>query len=138
MMIYAISKLSVVFFLGDTLTPCTPANTHFFFLPTWWKYLNTYYDPLGQCSPAFTDANGTFHLIYILFVGLAVIDMLLRLAGFVAVVSIIASGAQYIFANGNPEKAAGARRRLYNSLIGLGIALVATAVVSFIGKQIGQ
>jgi len=114
--------------VGDT---CTLKSHSFFFLPSWWEYLNTRVDALGECSPTFNFPSD------ILGVGLAVLDMLLRLAGFAAVVSIIIAGAQYIFANGTPDKAAAARRRIYNSLIGLAIALTATALVTFVGNQIG-
>lgn len=109
---------------------CPISHHSFFFLPPWWEYLNGAGDALGQCSPAFSFPGS------ILPVGLAVLDMLLRVAGFIAVISIMIAGTQYLFAGGNPEKAAGARSRLYNSLIGLAIALTATAFVTFIGHQL--
>ena len=37
-------------------------------------------------------------------------------------------------AMGNPEKAAAARKRLYNSLISLGIVFAAAGGVAFIGR----
>jgi len=52
------------------------------------------------------------------------------------VLSIIFSGVMYITAQGNVEKATSARRRVYNSLIGLAIALVATAFVTFLGNTL--
>ncbi|HET6864209.1 MAG TPA: hypothetical protein VFH37_03370 [Candidatus Saccharimonadales bacterium] len=104
---------------------------HFLFLPPWWEYIKSgSTDALGQCAPNFNFPTDIW------LVGLAVLDMLLRLAGFVAVISIIIAGFQYQFTMGNPEKAAAARRRLYNSLIGLAIALIATAVVTFIGNEL--
>lgn len=87
-----------------------------------------------------TDPNVTPHFVFpadIWLIGLAILDMLLRLAGFVAVISIIIAGVSYITATGEPDKAAAARRRLYNSLIGLAIALIATALVSFVGNSLG-
>ena len=109
-------------------------TTHqFFFFPPWWEYLQSRLttDSLNQCVVNFQFPGD------VLPVGLAILDMLLRLAGFVAVVSIIAAGFQHLFTGGNPEKAASARRRLWNSLIGLGIVITATAAVTFIGQQIG-
>ncbi|HET7827354.1 MAG TPA: hypothetical protein VFK97_00605 [Candidatus Saccharimonadales bacterium] len=107
------------------------ASKHFFFLPPWWEYLkNSTTDALGQCSPTFNFPNDLW------LVGLAILDMLLRLAGFVAVISIIIAGIQHQFTMGDPQKAAAARRRLYNSLIGLAIALIATAAVTFIGNEL--
>lgn len=133
----ALIKLGGLFSFGTTLTPCTLKGNSFFFLPSWWEYLPKYIDPLKNCSPALTDASGNFNFVYILDVGLAVLDILLRLAGFAAVISIIIAGAQYQFSSGDPQKAAAARKRIYNSLIGLAIALTATAIVVFVGNQIG-
>jgi hypothetical protein len=112
---------------------CTPANTHFLFLPPWWEYLKGgTIDALGQCAPNFTFPGDVWS------VGLAILDMLLRIAGFAAVVSIIIAGFQHQFTMGDPQKAATARRRIYNSLIGLAIALIATALVTFIGNQLAK
>ena len=110
---------------------CTPPKKHFLFLPSWWEYLKGgTVDALGQCAPNFTFPGDIW------LVGLAVLDMLLRLAGFLAVVSIIIAGFQYQFTMGDSQKAAAARRRIYNSLLGLAVALIATAAVTFIGNQL--
>ncbi|HZP55289.1 MAG TPA: pilin [Candidatus Saccharimonadales bacterium] len=106
------------------------AKPSFFFLPTWYEYLNFTADPSGGCSVAINFPQDT------LPIGLAILDILLRLAGFVAVIAIIISGIMYITATGSPEKAAAARKRLYNSLIGLAIAFVAAGVVAFIGNSV--
>ena len=108
--------------------PCQMSKTKFFIIPPWWEYLSGQRDPLLQCSPAFHFPTDIWA------VGLAVLDMLIRLAGFVAVVSIIIAGLQYVTATGNAEKATAARRRIINSLIGLAIASVAAATVAFIGN----
>jgi hypothetical protein len=125
------AALLLKFFAAAPVSCPLPKNT-FFFLPNWWEYLNGQLDGLGQCGPVVDLPQG------LLPIGLAVLDMLLRLAGFAAVVSIIIAGAQHLLTDGNPEKAAAARKRLYNSLIGLAIALTATALVTFIGGQIGK
>jgi hypothetical protein len=119
--------------LGD---PCTLEKNRFLFLPPWWEYMSGKVDVLGQCSPSFSNAAGSFQLNDIWLIGLAVLDMLLRVAGFVAVISIIIAGFQHQFTMGDAQKAAAARRRIYNSLIGLAIALIATAAVTFIGNQL--
>ena len=85
---------------------------------------------LGGCNPQFTGLSD------LLPIGLAVLDMLLYAAGFIAVLMVIAGGLEYIFAGGEPEKGAEARKRIVNSLIGLVIAISAAAVVSFIGRAI--
>lgn len=120
-----IKSLPFVFAAGCSAKP------FFFFLPPWYKYLKFSSDPAGGCAVQLNNFPND-----ILLIGLAVLDMLIRLAGFVAVISIIISGIMYITATGTPEKAASARRRLYNSLIGLAIALVATGFVAFIGNKL--
>ncbi len=103
----------------------------FFFLPHWWEYMTTFrWDTLGQCVPSVAFPTSVFPI------SLAVLDMLLRIAGFAAVIAIMISGIQYIAAQGNPEKAASARKMLYNALIGLGIAFTATLFVTFIGNNL--
>ena len=109
---------------------CPLPHQVFFIIPPWWEYLSGRYDQLLQCSPYFTFPGD------ILPLGLAVLDMLLRLAGFLAVISIIIAGVEYITSTGNADKITNARRRWINALIGLSIALVATAVVSFVGHNL--
>ncbi len=110
---------------------CNLHGGGFFFLPSWSEYLHGTYNGLGECSTSFTPP-GDFFLI-----GLAILDALIRVAGFAAVVSIIIAGIQYIIAIGNAEKITNARRRIIYALSGLAIALVATAVVGYIGRVFG-
>lgn len=102
-------------------------ETVFFFLPTWYKYLQ--FD--GSCSVVFNFPGDVW------LVAAAVVEMLLRLAGFVAVIAIVISGVRYILSGGNAEKAASARRGVINSFIGLAIALIAAGFVDFIGNKLG-
>jgi hypothetical protein len=106
----------------------------FFLFDPWWKYLGSKTDALGNCVP---NANLIAHPSNIWLIGLAILDMLLRLAGFVAVISIIIAGLELIRSEGSPEKATNARQRLVNSLVGLAIAAGATALVAFIGASVG-
>lgn len=111
----------------------TPCNQHiFFFLPPWWEYLPaSKFAPPPDCSIqvfAFPDD--------LLAVGLAVVDMLLRVAGLVAIISIIIAGVGYITASGDVQKTASARKRIYNALIGLAIVAIASGAVAFIGNTL--
>lgn len=100
-----------------------------FFIPPWWEYISP--DKIGaDCSIAFSFPND------LLAVSLAIVDMLLRVAGLVAIVSIIAAGVSYITASGTVEKTASARRRIYNSLIGLAVVAIASGFVAFIGNTL--
>lgn len=135
MMYLFFSNLNL-FLFAATGDPCNNVKSDGFFgFPHWWKYLDKQYDPLGQCAPVVDFAH---HPASLWLIGLAVLDMLLRLAGFVAVVSIIIAGVQLITSEGNPEKASSGRDRLINSLLGLGIAAIATILVSFIGKSVAS
>jgi hypothetical protein len=113
---------------------CTPPQKTFFFLPSWWEYLDGKQDALGKCVPNLNILHQPSNLW---LVGLAVLDILLRLAGFIAVVSIIIAGVELIRTEGNTEKATNARQRIFNSLIGLAIAAGATALVVFVGNTVG-
>ncbi len=119
------AKLFPTLFIG-----CDLSSSSFFFLPPWWEYLKGAPDELGQCSPAVNFPH------VILPVGLALLDIMIRLAGFVAIISIIIAGVAYITSSGDPTKAASARKRIYNSLIGLAIVFIAAAVVAFIGNSL--
>lgn len=125
--------LNLITYFAKIGDPCDlPGSSGSFFgLPHWWEYMGKgVRDGLNQCTPRFNDLSDIFPI------GLAVLDILLRVAGFLAVISIIIAGVEYIIAVGNPEKITSARKRAINSLVGLGIALVATATVSFIGRSL--
>lgn len=109
---------------------CTIAKHSFFFFPPWWEYLGVTKDSLGQCVPYFHFPSD------ILPVALAIVDILLRVAGLVAIVSIIIAGVGYITAAGQVEKTASARKRIYNALIGLALVAIASGVVAFIGNTV--
>jgi uncharacterized membrane protein YccC len=69
---------------------------------------------------------------------LAVVDDLLRVAGLVAVGFVIYAAFEYLTSQGNPEQTGKAQSTIINALIGLAIAMVAIAVVSFLGNKFGQ
>lgn len=124
-------KLPTLLFAADYGADCTLTSHSFFFLPSWWEYVPTKIDlATNQCAVAFKFPQDTWA------VALAILDMLLRVGGFVAVISIIIAGIQYLTATG-PDKGTAARKRIVNSLIGLAIVLVASVTVKFIGSSIG-
>jgi hypothetical protein len=103
------------------------AQNTFFLLPSWWEYLGQNPD----CSANFSGVGDIW------LVGLAIVDILLRVAGLIAVVAIMAGGISYMTAGGNPEKAASARKRIISAIGGLAIVMLATIIVTFVGKSIG-
>jgi len=129
-----LTKLSPLFIFAagsSTTQTCTMARPFFFFFPPWWEYLTKGTpDALGQCSPTVVLPGDLWAI------GLAILDMMLRVAGFAALVSLMIAGVDDIFSGGDPQKASAARWRMYNSFIGLGISIIAVALVSFIGKAL--
>lgn len=130
--------------LGFSLVPAMPtlANQHdtnvapcnaggnFFSFPTWYKYLDC--DEGGNGSPVIgQDGEGNYDLNQLWLIGAAVFEMLSRVAGLLAVFLIIWGGFRYITSVGNADQASNARKTIINALIGLIIAIMATALVSF-------
>jgi hypothetical protein len=122
-------------------------------LPAWYKYLKNYVrnDPGGACAfdlgkgnqsgdcTAAHTAGGTCVEdagVFVL-IGLAIVDILLRLAGMVAVGFIIYGGIKYVLSQGEPDHIKQAQSTIINALIGLVIAIIATGVVAFAGSKLG-
>lgn len=105
-------------------------------IPPWWKYIKEgERDALGTCQPALNLENRPYEAWSI---GLAILDMMLVLAGILAVIFIIIAGINFIVSQGNPDEARKARMRMVNALVGVAIVFVAIAFVNFIGNQIGK
>jgi hypothetical protein len=120
------------FYFGAGASCTLDKSQVFFFLPPWWEFIkNGSSDVLGACQPALEFPSS------ILSIGLAIIDILLRLAGLAATISIIIAGVTYMTAGGDVSKTASARRRIYNAFIGLAIVSIATVLVTFIGNSLG-
>jgi hypothetical protein len=123
---------SVFIFFADVCSVKT-----FFGIPPWYKYL------VGSGRMAANKVTGACELVGKLqwgdltLVALAVLDMALRISGLVAAVFVLYAGFQYVTSDGQPEKTADAQKTIINALIGMAIALVAAAVVSFIGNKLG-
>ncbi|PID32351.1 hypothetical protein CR970_01110 [Candidatus Saccharibacteria bacterium] len=99
-------------------------------LPAWYKYVEGKTDGTGRCSLNFTFPNDVGLVL------LAVVEILLRVAGMAAVAFIIYGGMQYLISQGEPDKVNGAKQTIYNALIGLLVAVFATAMVNFIGTRL--
>lgn len=97
--------------------------------PHWWEYLDGKV-VAGSCTPDVVWPGGVWAI------GLAILGILLRVAGIVAVISIIVSGVMYVTSAGSPERASSALERIINSLVGLAIVLLAASVVAFIGGRL--
>lgn len=81
----------------------------------------------NECGQQASDIPGVI---------LAIIDDLLRLAALAAVAFIFIGSFEYVGSRGNSERAASAQSTIISALTGLAVALVAVALVSFIGNQL--
>lgn len=115
----------------------TPLLTHFaagcksgfFGFPHWYEYLTL--DPKTCQVSKFTVPND------LIMVALAIIDILIHIAGLVAIVYVVIGGVQYVTSQGSPDATAKAQSTVLNALIGLALAVTAIAFVSFIGNKLG-
>jgi len=112
---------------------CSPGGS-FLKFPTWYQYLNSE-QVAGKCTPVLdlTKNPGQITLI-----ALALIEILLRVAGIVAVGFVIYGGYQFILSQGEPDRAAAARNTIINAIIGLVISISATGIVVFVGTNLSK
>lgn len=132
---------------GGSVNPGTPSKCgkggEFFGLPTWYEFL----PPGDNCSISLqkTDANGVpqydngknvydFNKLWL--VALAIADILLWIAGLVAVLFVIYGGYQYITSQFDPEGTKKAKDTIINALIGLSVAILSSAIVRFVGSKL--
>jgi hypothetical protein len=118
---------------------CDKSNSFLGILPKWYKYLPYDYDPVtSKCEiKAVLREQGGINLDPLLPVGLAVLEMILRIAGLVAVIYVIYGAFKYITSQGEPDNTKNARETIINALIGAAIVVIASSVVAFIGNRIG-
>ncbi len=108
--------------------------------PTWYRYLDVGGPECEIIGPPAADS--TPDNIKIDWqkaagrIGLAVIEIMLRIAALVAVAYVIYGGFRYITSQGEPENAKSARQTIMNGLIGLVISLIATGTVAFIATTL--
>lgn len=115
---------------------CTTKST-LFGVPSWYQYLQLKPGPNGTCDIVnFTLVSPTGPSS-VLLIALALLNMALHLVGLVAIAFVIYGGIQLIISRGEPDKAAGARSTIINSLVGLAIALIAIPFVAYLGNKLG-
>jgi hypothetical protein len=112
---------------------------NFFGIPPWYKYLvssgrMTATGTGCEISGAFDwKPDGGSDIILILF---GILDMMLRISAYVAIGFILWGAIQYITSDGQPDRTKNAQSTIINALVGLVIAMVATAAVSFFGRTL--
>ena len=121
------AKLTVAPLFGIASNVACGSKGGFLGLPPWWEYLKI--DPT-TCTPIVAWPGGVWAI------GLAILDILLRIAGLAAVISIIVSSVMYVTSAGNGDRTSSALNRIINSLVGLAIVVVAASVVAFVGNRL--
>jgi len=128
-------------FFGATVANGPCPITYFLGIPPWYKYLVSSGRMVannGICEVVggFKWQAGGGKVSDIVLIIMGVLDILLRVAGLVAVGFIIYGAIQYITSDGEPSKSKDAQSTIINALIGLIIALIATTTVGFLGSKL--
>lgn len=120
-------------YLRDSLSLFAATGTcdggSFFGFPKWYKYL----DGTGtgvECNPVITSINDIWLIV------LAIVELLIRIAAIAAVIYIVYNGIRFITARGNPDKISSARTGVIDAIVGLLIAVMAIALVNFLGRSV--
>lgn len=126
----------------------------FFGIPTWYKYIKSFD---ASCNPIVslrgdTSAQGCvqerddnastrlcsrFNGVVFTQILLAVVDILVRIGALVAVGFVLYGGFTFITSQGEPDGTKRGRTTIVNALVGLVIAIFASAIVAFIGGRLG-
>lgn len=101
-------------------------------LVPWYHYLQLTYVNGGCEVQNFQLLGAHSSLLLIL---LAVVDDLLRIVGFLAVIYLIVSGIKYTTSRGEPAEMTKAQDGAFNAVFGLAISLIAIRFVAFLGGQ---
>jgi len=135
--------LFAFFYLRQFAFTCTGgANDTLFGLVPWYEYLTPTINA-GGCDPRsfqnFQNTGGTGFFgaqSPILLIGLAILDDLIRIAALIAVGYVIYGGIQYVTSQGSPDATRKAQQTIINALIGVTVAILAAAIVGFIGNSL--
>lgn len=124
--------LSILFSGMLTLQSATSAtasaascNGRFLTFPTWYKGLPTGADCTIKSPTGEAELSS-----FIWTIVLNIIEMATQAVAYIAFFFVLLGGFQYLTSSGSPDKAAKARSTILNAIIGIVIALSATAVVN--------
>lgn len=138
MSLFGISASSANVYADDAPAACQAGG--FFGFPAWYEYLDVTVDDQGGCDVQairYSDEEESLNLgATIGAVLLAIVEILLRVAGIVAVGFVIYGGVSYTLSQGAPEKTAASKNIILNGLIGLVIASLAVVIVNLVGNLV--
>ncbi len=126
-------SVPIVLISGMASAEVAPGCSNTFLgIPTWYKYLDVTKDANGACAIDTSNSDGSMVLLIIM----GIFDILMFLAGLIAVIMVIYGGFRLVTSTGEPQKIAAARTTILNALIGLGIAILASQVVGFVAGRL--
>lgn len=110
-------------------------NTKMFLgiLPTWYKYLPTTSMGEVSCYVNFDAKQGAHWGL----IALAILEIMIRIGGMVALGFIIYGGIKYISSQGEPDRTREAQHTVANAIIGLIITILAVPLIGFIANRMG-
>ena len=111
---------------------CSGSNIILTF-PAWYRGLSEA-EANGGCAIKSPDAVGGLEP-FIWKIVLNVVDMLLQIAGYIAVGFIIYGGFLYMTSGGSADRAVQAKKSILNAIIGLVIAIGSVAIVNLISNE---
>lgn len=122
---------SVVAILPATAQAAAPVTDFacgggFLGFPHWYTHL----PGSGSCQPRLTSLNQIWVIV------LNIVDIMIRLAGVVAVGMIIWGGFKYIKSQAEPGELTQAKNIIINAVIGLVLVIAAVAIVEFAAGSI--
>ena len=113
-------------FLRHFAASCADYNPTFFGFPTWYKYLVEEDKINANCELE------NFELMDIWSIVLAVTEMVIYVAGIVAVVMIMWGGFRFITSQGSPDVTKDARNTVLYAIIGLIVSISARAIINVV------
>lgn len=113
--------------LTNIAAACTEGGS-FFSFPTWYKYLPCEGD---------NSTIASFQLNHIWLILAAVLEMLLLLAGMMAVAYFIYGGFVLMTSQGSPERVSAGRSVMISATVGLVIVVMSAGIVQLIASALG-
>lgn len=102
--------------------------------PTWYRGVSKTVGKTCEIVPP-SQAEGALSK-FIWKIILNIIEMLVQLVGYTALVFLIIGGFRYITATGEPDKMTAAKKTITNAIVGLIIALASVAIVNAVAGAI--
>lgn len=129
--------------MAEGLDPACDKRSSFLNLPPWYAYLDVgprtnkdgkVIDECAITGPVNPD-NGEFSFTLALpRIALAIVEIMLRVAGIVTFGFVVYGGFRYITSQGEPDALKQAQGTIINALVGMVIVILAVTIVAFTGS----